>query len=104
MKNLESRPDAGQRLRLAAWLEDVKTASQNNYIHLEDDEGELVIIDALTQTVIGVGLVMLAEDVPPAPITVTALDCSGSILDGAWLVETPQGLREQCADPTWRPS
>jgi hypothetical protein len=104
MKQLESKPSSGQRFRLSQWLERVQDACQEFGIFLETEDGELTINDGLHGTVIGVGLVMLTDDNPPAPPTVTALDCSGSILDGAWLVDSPEGLREQCADPTWRPS
>ncbi len=94
MKNpvLEGEPDDGQTERLENWLTELKMICRQYGILLNTDDGETVIIDLYSATVIGIGLTYLLDE---SGTRITAYDCDGSILDGAWLIDTPEGSREQ---------
>ncbi len=58
---------------------------------LDTDDGETHIVDLLNGNTIGIGLTYLIDE----DNRITGYDCTGSILDGVWLVDSPQGLTEQ---------
>jgi hypothetical protein len=93
---LEGHPTPAQRRRLGRWLADLRVVCDNHHLILDTDGSEFRIIDLERDTVIGVGLAYLLDERGH----ITALDCDGSVLDGVWLVDTPEGLREQREIPT----
>jgi hypothetical protein len=92
---LESAPTDLQKNRLERWLGDLQRNCNRNRIALESGEdGDIHVVDLERGTVIGVGMDVLLRTVE-GQVRISALDCEGSILDGVWLIDTPEGPREQ---------
>lgn len=95
---LEGNPSDEQKSRLEDWLVELKFICRNYQLLLDTDEGDVRIVDLLSNTTIGIGLTSLLND----DGLITDYDCTGSILDGVWLVEGPAGLVEQRSiAPVW---
>lgn len=90
---LESAPTVAQKQRLSDWLGELMVICQRYRIALECEDGEL--IDTDSGTVIGVGVAYLIGTDASGVDVITAYDCTGSILDGVWLVDTATGPTEQ---------
>lgn len=93
--NLERRPTPEQKERLEDFLWQLKALSReyevlvDGYVAVEAP----VLRDARSGTVLGLAL---SYFVGRDSGVVTGYDCvGGSILDGSWLVDTPDGEREQ---------
>jgi hypothetical protein len=84
---LETNPTPGQQLRLEGWLYELGRACRRHAIRLIEHDGELHMVDAISGTLIGVGL-MTFEDPPGHTRDIV---CDTSILDGVWLVKDEQG-------------
>lgn len=98
MKKLESRPTQEQKDRLDAWLTEIKRVCAAHRLLVDTEDGETLIIDMDADTVVGFGLTYLTRrrlTRDGEQEVITAYDCTGSILDGVWLVDTPDGPREQ---------
>jgi hypothetical protein len=88
---LEDQPSSEQKQRLEDWLSELRLICRKYGMLIDvDDSCETRIVDLRTDTVVGIGLVYLLDG-----DRITAMDCAGSILDGAWLVTSPDGLKEQ---------
>lgn len=100
---LEERPSHEQRGRLIDFLSELMLISRrygmviDSYVDVETP----VVRDTRTGTVVGLHLAYFVA--PDNHEQVTAYDCEGgSILDGVWLVQTPDGLKEQRhVDGSW---
>ncbi len=98
---LEGRPSDEQKHRLEDWLTELKIICRRYRILLDTDSGETALIDLERMHTIGIGVTSLIEDVPGSN-RITSYDCTGSILDGVWLVDTPAGHQEQrTVAPVW---
>lgn len=92
-RRLETDPDDDQKERLEAWLTELTLISRRYRILIESSDGEVWIHDLDRQSVIGLDLTLLLD----ATDRVKCYDVENSILDGVWLVDTPQGPQEQRA-------
>lgn len=93
---LESEPTDEQKHRLEDWLTELKIICRRHRILLDTEDDWVHLIDMDREKTIGIGLTYLSAERGGRP-QITAYDCTGSILDGVWLVESPEGLREQRA-------
>jgi hypothetical protein len=90
---LEGQPSDEQKRRLEDWLTELKIISRKYRILLDTEqveEGCLIDLDA--RTIIGIGITYFVTDDHKS---ITGYDATGSILDGVWLIDTPDGPREQ---------
>ncbi len=90
---LEGDPQDEQKARLEAWLKELTLISRKYRILIETLDGEVCIEDLDRQSVIGLDLSLLLDNNG----NVQCYDVESSILDGVWLVDTPQGPQEQRA-------
>lgn len=90
---LEGAPTDEQKERLDNWLSELKIICRQYGLLLDTDDGDTRIVDLYAHTIIGVGLTYLTTG--NSHDTITAYDCSGSILDGSWLIDTRAGPIEQ---------
>lgn len=88
---LEGSPSDDQKQRLEDWLVELKLVCRSYGLLLDTEEGETHIIDLARDRTIGIGLTYLLD----AQGRITGFDCTGSILDGVWLVDGPRGPVEQ---------
>ncbi len=93
---LETDPSDAQKLRLQDWLTELKIICARYRVVLDtDDDGETRVIDIERGTTIGIGVSYLIDQRPDGRRVISAYDCTGSILDGVWLIDTPAGPIEQ---------
>jgi hypothetical protein len=98
---LEGRPTDEQKLRLENWLTELKIICRRYRILLDTDDDWVHIVDMDARTTIGIGLTCLSAT-RDGRERITAYDCTGSILDGVWLVDTIDGPAEQrTVAPVW---
>lgn len=90
---LERTPTPEQKRRLGFWLNDLLWISRTHGIYVVTQDGEVRVVDALSGHTIGLDLAYLLDGGQPPRLS--SLDCDGSIMDGVWLVDTPQGPIEQ---------
>lgn len=91
---LESAPTDDQKHRLQDWLTELNIICRRYRLVLDTDDGETRLIDIDTATTIGIG-VSYQLDERNGRTVVASYDCTGSILDGVWLIDSPEGVREQ---------
>jgi hypothetical protein len=91
---LEGQPTDDQKHRLEDWLAELKIICRRHRILLDTDQGEARLVDLVRGTTIGIGVTYLTAE-RAGRVRITGYDCTGSILDGVWLVDTPSGPREQ---------
>jgi hypothetical protein len=89
---LEGTPTDDQKERLEDWLQEMKLICRKYSLALTSEDEEVVVLDLASGNVVGIGIVPLTSGDPPY---ITAFDCAGSILDGVWQVDTPEGPRDQ---------
>lgn len=93
--DLESGPTPDQQERLEDFLNELTMLSRK-YGMILDAYGDLdppVVRDVHTGTIVGLQVTYFVD--PLEPEKIIAYDCLGaSILDGVWLVDTPNGPRE----------
>jgi hypothetical protein len=95
---MEGHPSDEQKNRLEDWLTELMLISRKYRIVATCESGDIRLIDVNTDTVIELGILPLLD----TDGRVTAMDCTGSILDGVWLVDTPTGAAEQrSVGPVW---
>lgn len=97
MTHVEGNPTDEQKHRLEDWLTELMIICRKHRIVLMDTgpdcEGvQLVDIDA--RSVIGIGLTHLSRE-RGGRVRLTGYDCTDSILDGTWPVDTPDGPADQ---------
>lgn len=93
---LEGHPSDDQKERLEDWLSELMLICRRYGLVLDTDDADTRVVDVWSNTVIGVGLQYIVADDRDQP-KIHSYDCAGSILDGAWLVDTPEGPQEQRA-------
>jgi hypothetical protein len=96
--NLEDQHSLNQRARLEDFLTELTFISRKYGILLDPytDAGVMAVLDMTRDTIIGLDLGYLITEVEPGPDNeIVAYDCENSILDGDWLVMTPEGEKEQ---------
>jgi hypothetical protein len=93
---LEGNPSDDQKRRLEDWLTELKIICRRYRILLNTDEDWVHLVDMDRDTTIGIGITYLTAE-RGGRERITGFDCTGSILDGVWLVDTPQGPKEQRA-------
>lgn len=91
---LEGKPTDEQKQRLEDWLTELKIICRRYRILLDTDDDWVHIVDMDAATTIGIGLTYLSAT-RDGRERITHYDCTGSILDGVWLVDTPTGPAEQ---------
>ncbi len=91
---LETRPSDEQKHRLEDWLTELKIICARYRLALAAGEGESRIIDIDRDTTIALGLTYLLTHRRGQPV-ISAYDCTDSILDGVWLIDTTAGTTEQ---------
>lgn len=91
---LEGLPSDTQKRRLEDWLTELKIICRRYRILLEAEDGEVRLIDLDRRTTIGLGLTYQTAE-RAGREWITACDATGSILDGVWLIDTPNGPEEQ---------
>jgi hypothetical protein len=91
---LENAPSDDQKRRLSDWLTELKIICARYRLALDTEDGETRVIDVTRGTTIGIGVSFLIEEKKGRRV-ITAYDCTGSILDGVWLIDTPTGTVEQ---------
>ncbi len=89
----ENAPASDQKERLEDFLAELKILCRKYALLVETTQGETQIVDLVSETVIGIGLFWLLDQQDGTRIR--SLECMGSILDGVWLVNGPDGYREQ---------
>lgn len=91
---LEPAPTDEQKSRLEDWLTELKIICARYRLVLDTEDGETRLIDIERGTTIGIGVTYLVEQRGDRQL-ITSYDCTGSILDGVWLVEGATGPDEQ---------
>jgi hypothetical protein len=91
---LETAPTDEQKHRLTDWLDELKIICARYRLVLDTEDTETRLIDIDRGTTIGVGVSYLIEHIKGRDL-ITSYDCTGSILDGVWLVETNGAVAEQ---------
>lgn len=90
---LEGAPGDDQKERLEDFLSELMLLTRKYRILLADEHETLQILDMPTGNLIGLGLVNWTA--PSDDLRVLAYEPADSILDGTWLVDTPDGPVEQ---------
>lgn len=87
---VESTPTDDQKERLEDFLTELGLITRKYRIYLRSTSESLLIVDAERDTVLGVDLVMWLNGGH-----FHAYDIEDSILDGIWMIDTPDGPQEQ---------
>lgn len=91
---LEGAPTDEQKHRLEDWLTELKIICRKYRILLDTADDWVHLVDMDRDTTIGIGVTYLTAE-RAGRQRITAYDCTGSILDGVWLIDTPEGPQEQ---------
>lgn len=91
---LENEPSDDQKLRLRDWLTELKIICARYRVVLDTEDYETRVIDIDRDTTIGIGVTYLTERKNGRNV-ITAYDCTGSILDGVWLISSDGHTQEQ---------
>jgi hypothetical protein len=92
---LEARPDYALKARLEDFLDEISLVCQKYHLLIDPyTEAGITVLDLLTERIVGVGLGYFVSERNPGKILgYDFLD--GSVLDGSWLIDGPEGPVEQ---------
>jgi hypothetical protein len=88
---VESNPSFSQRQRLQRFLFELAQLSRRYQLRLDTLDHEVQFIDITSETVVGLDLHADTEESG----VLKGYNIGDSILDGVWLVDTPNGPVEQ---------
>jgi hypothetical protein len=87
---VESSPTNEQKERLEDFLSELALITRKYRIYLQSCHESLLLIDAERDTVLGVDLTLWLKQG-----LFVGYDVEDSILDGIWMIDTPEGPQEQ---------